>query len=209
MKNIFILLFSFFVFSWFSTSFAEVVVGDPHQTSTTKSRRSLRFETDNEPEGSFYSYREKHRFGLNVGWAGLNGLVGGGLELNLSGSDSAIIGVGTGDGFSTLDGGWKHFLSNNTLSPYFAVGYSRWSHQGKTEIDRTSPNFVYDRLLTGDEKLRGQFVKDIIFSSLGLQYTNLSGSYKGVGGYVEVNFLTSLRPLDLVTVVGAGGLFYF
>ena len=178
---------------------AEVHVKEPHsgEEATLRTRASSD-RTD------FFSFRERHRLGVGLSVGSYSGMAGGGLDLNLSGSDAAVVNVGGGETFTAISGGWKHYLVNSSVSPYFSVGYSRWNQQGKTEITKTNPTFLYDRLLTAEEKEKGVFTKDMVFATGGLQYTMLSGSYQGCGGYLEVAFLTSIRPLEFVPTVGFG-----
>lgn len=153
--------------------------------------------------------REKRKVGVGLTAGGPLGFAGANLEFNVFPDVSVLGGFGLAPEYRAFNFQWKMMLGSGAVAPYFSAGYARWFTTGdRAELSSTTPNFIYERFLTDAEKKRGQFGKNIIFPSLGLQYTQLRGDWMGLSVFVEV---VGLLNIDNFAVVPTGtlGLTYY
>lgn len=219
----------------FQTLFAEAILIEEKEVTSPYSSRGM--TTDKKPqtrievkEGSFFSERTKfseaqanleydsalsmrsqRRVGVGTQIAGQLGMLGLLLELNIMPEDAAVIGFGGGPKYGSLTFQWKHVFGGGTVSPYFTAGYARWysSNKGPTTIGDTNPGFLGTKFLTDDEKKTGNFAKDLMIPSLGLQFNNLRGKFAGTTLFAEVMMIVNLSQLDQVPTGTMGMLYYF
>jgi len=153
--------------------------------------------------------RQKRKVGVGLTAGGPLGFAGANLEFNVFPDVSVLGGFGMAPEYRAFNFQWKMMLGSGATAPYFSAGYARWFTTGdQAELSSTTPNFVYERFLTDAEKKRGQFGKNIIFPTLGLQYTQLRGDWMGLSVFVEV---VGLLNIDNFAVVPTGtlGLTYY
>jgi hypothetical protein len=164
---------------------------------------------------STYDLRLKRKVGIGAAVAGAVGVYGGLIELNFAPDDSVVTGFGGGPRFNSFMFQWKHLLGNTEsdgfIHPYLGFGYSRWfSVSGNnSSMAKTTPSFLGSRFLSEEEKITGRFEKNLLIPSLGLQYFQLDGEYRGLGVFVEVDVILETSDLSPVPTGGVGTIYYF
>ena len=153
--------------------------------------------------------REKRKVGIGLTAGGPLGFAGANLEFNIFPDVSVLGGFGLAPEYRSFNFQWKMMMGSGSVAPYFAAGYARWFTTGDRErLTSTTPNFLYERFLTDAEKRRGHFGKNILFPSLGLQYTQLRSDWLGLSVFVEVVGLLNIDNFAIVPT-GTLGLTYY
>lgn len=153
--------------------------------------------------------RQKHKVGVGLTAGGPLGFAGANLEFNVFPDVSVLGGFGLAPEYRSFNFQWKMMLGSGATAPYFSAGYARWFTTGENKnLSSTTPSFLYERFLTDSEKRRGQFGKNILFPSLGLQYTQLSGEWTGFSVFAEVVMLLNLSNFAPVPT-GTIGMTYY
>lgn len=151
--------------------------------------------------------RDARKIGLGLATGGSLGMYGLNLEINFEDINSAIAGFGGGPGFSTFHVLWKHTFWGDTIAPYFTAGYSRWyNSSGGRNFEQSE---VLERVLTNAQKAEGRFATDFLTGSLGLQYTQLSGSLAGTTLFAELVLLDEVNTGAIVPTGAVGAGYYF
>ncbi len=196
---------SLFVFSPLSK--AAVLVEERGRSVNTSKANVL---TSSESYLSAHQLRSTRRVSVGAQFGGSVGAAGLGIELSFAPQSIAVIQFGGGTSMQSFGAAWKYVFGGTSLAPYSQLGYSHWfgGSEEKKPIQRTSPSFLADRLLTKEEKAAGKFSKDLAVGGFGLQYYQLNGPYVGVSLFAEVDLLLDVtNPNPLAT--GALGLQYF
>jgi len=184
----------------------------PQETQITplSQRSSLRNIYEGQEFGSTFDLRTRRRVGLGGMTSGATGLLGAFIELNLTPSESALIGFGGGPQYRAIHFQWKHIFGGQSFSPYAGIGYARWYNaSGGEPIKNTTPSSLESRFLNEREKQSGQFEVNLLTPNLGIQYNFLSGDYTGLGIFGEVALLTELSDLSPAPTGALGVLYYF
>lgn len=153
--------------------------------------------------------RKKRKLGLGLTAGGPLGFAGANLEFNIFPDLSILGGFGLAPEYRSFNFQWKMMMSSGTVAPYFAAGYARWFTTGsRSSLTSTTPNFLYERFLTNAEKERGEFGKNILFPSLGLQYIQLRGDWTGLSVFAEIVLLLNIDNFAMVPT-GTLGMTYY
>jgi hypothetical protein len=154
--------------------------------------------------------REKRKMAIGfsaLGPAGVGGLL---AEINFLPDTSMTGGFGFGSGFQAFHVGVRHFFGGTWFAPYIGGGFAHWyTTQANGPMDETQPGFLGAKLLNSDQRQRGDFQLNLLYPAAGMQYTQLSGEFAGLGVYVEVDGLLSLTTFAFVPTGSAGALYYF
>ena len=150
--------------------------------------------------------REARKLGVGLVAGGALGFYGLNIEINFEDINGAVVGVGGGDGFSTVNMAWKHVFLGDTVAPYTTLGYSHWYNSGGGNYKNSA---VLERVLTDTEKTSGKFSADFVSGSLGLQYIQLQGSFAGTSLYAEIVLLGEVGRSMLVPTGAVGAGYYF
>lgn len=156
-------------------------------------------------------YRTQRRFGVGLGTAGLQGLIGVLAEINFTANDAIAISFGLGNEYQTFGAKYKYSLGGAWFSPYFSMSLSRWYTAGnaKGEINKTSPSFLSKRFLSDREKQEGRFAETLLSPSMGLQYNQLKGPWAGSSIYAEVVMIFDLDDFVSAPTGEIGYIRYF
>jgi hypothetical protein len=152
--------------------------------------------------------RALRRVGLSTVIAGAYGSLGFQMDLNFTPETGVLIGYGLGDQFTSFSFQVKRMLGGRSVMPYAAIGYASWYSGGSGRFTGESPGFFGDKFLDNEEKMSGRFSESLIFPSVGLQYTQLSGPYAGVSVFLEAQFLFDIDNF-VSAPNGALGVGYF
>ncbi|MCB0393173.1 MAG: hypothetical protein KDD25_01360 [Bdellovibrionales bacterium] len=158
-----------------------------------------------------YEMRELRRMGVGAGVAGVYGITGVHLELNLNPKISPQIGFGLSTEFQTFHIQIKRIFGGESILPYLAVGYARWSNNGEQAggIDKTNPGFVAEQFMSEEEKKKGIVDSHLIYPAAGVQYLVLNGPWAGVGVSAEVDVLVEVDSLEAAATGSIAGTYYF
>lgn len=151
--------------------------------------------------------REARKMGLGLSAGGALGFYGLNIEINFEDTNGAVVGVGGGDGYSTVNMAWKHVFLGDTVAPYTTLGFAHWYDSGGGDAYKNSS--VLERVLTDNEKTSGNFAVDFISGAVGLQYTQLQGSLAGTSLYAEIVLLGDITHGTLVPTGTVGAGYYF
>ncbi len=152
--------------------------------------------------------RESLRMGAGASVGGQLGLWGLNAELNFEDENSAIAGVGAGPGYRSVQLAWKHSFDGDYLAPYYSVGYSHW-YNSDISNDQWKESSILRRVLTADEKRKGQYGTDFVNVSMGLQYNQLSGDFYGFSCYAEIMGMYEIKRSQLIPSGAIGSTYYF
>lgn len=150
--------------------------------------------------------RDARKIGLGLVAGGALGLYGLNIEINFEDINGAVVGVGGGAGYSTVNMAWKHVFLGDTVAPYTTLGYSHWYNSGGGNYKNSA---VLERVLTDTEKTSGKFSADFVSGSLGLQYIQLTGSLAGTSLYAEIILLGEVERTMIVPTGAVGAGYYF
>ena len=177
--------------------------------SVSDSRENRLSQSMKEAE-SGYELRKVRRLAIGIEGAGPLGLGGALLEINFNPDWSAIIGYGGAEGLQALNFAGKYILAGDSFLPYLSAGYARWSSTDRASpINKTTPSFLGDKLLTEEQKNQGEFQENLFVPSLGLQYLQSSGDWAGFSIFTEISFLVDLTHFVAAPTGGIGCLYYF
>ncbi|WP_413289386.1 hypothetical protein [Bdellovibrio sp. HCB337] len=151
--------------------------------------------------------REARKVGLGLSAGGALGLYGLNVEINFEDINGAVVGVGGGDGYSTVNLAWKHVFLGDTVAPYTTLGFAHWYDSSGGDAYKNSS--VLERVLTDSEKSSGRFAVDFISGAVGLQYTQLQGNLAGTSLYAEIVLLGDVTHGELVPTGAVGAGYYF
>lgn len=150
------------------------------------------------------------KIGISATFAGPVGLFGTNLDINFTEDFALSLGVGLSQGFNSFNVHMKRTLGGESFQPYFAAGYSRWSARGNEgSVEQTTPGVLADKFLSDREKRTGEFVENIIYPGLGLQYLTLDGDWQGLGVFAELQVLLDLDDIAVGTTASVGSIYYF
>jgi hypothetical protein len=152
--------------------------------------------------------RENLRMGAGVSVGGQLGVWGLNAELNFEDENSAIAGVGAGPGYRSVQLAWKHSFEGDYLAPYYSAGYSHW-YNSDTSNNQWKESSILNRVLTADEKRKGQFGTDFLNVSMGLQYNQLSGDFYGFSCYAEILGMYEIKRSQVIPSGAIGSTYYF
>ena len=155
--------------------------------------------------------RKKRRVAIGTTVGGALGFLGVNLELNINERTGFIGGYGGGPGYESFTLQMKQYIAGDSFLPFIGVGFSRWfnSDESKGEQINSTPNFLVEKFLSEDEKKTGVFGKNIIYSNIGAQYVNLSGSWAGFSLFGEVMLMVDLESFKAAPNAAAGMMYYF
>ncbi len=153
--------------------------------------------------------RKIRRFGVGLQAAGSLGLGGAILDLNFTPNWSFGAGFGGGEGFQSFMFQGRYVLAGDWLMPYLAFGYTNWASTGKGTITKSTPSYLADKILTGDERQSGQFQKNLFFPSFGLQFMQLHGDWAGFSLFGEISAMLDLTQFVAAPTGSLGVLYYF
>lgn len=144
---------------------------------------------------SAWDFRKTHRVGLGVVAGGAYGIFGAALDLNLSPRWSFGIGTGRGDPFQTVVVSMKRYtnLWDSSWLPFFGLNVSRWENFGSLEpIIETTPSYLGSTFMSEADRSRGKIRSTILNPTLGLQYTQLTGEWRGFVMGIELGVMAQL-----------------
>lgn len=163
--------------------------------------KSKQAETGNE-------FRTIRRVGVGSSIGGTHGIAGFNLDLNFTEQTTFGLGYGLGSPFKAFSMYVRRYFGSTTFSPYFAGGYTRWTHDGDP-TSSTTPNILYDRFLTDEQKKAGKFAKNFLYPALGIQYNQLDGEWAGLAFALELDFLVDVESLKSGTTAGVNCTYFF
>ena len=149
------------------------------------------------------------KIGTGVSVAGVHGLLGLNLELNLRPEISVLGGVGLSKGFHSFNGQIKRSFVGNDITPYVALGYAQWVSKDKGKVNDTVPSFLNDKFLDTDERLSGKFSESLMYGSLGLQFYQLTGDWVGLSLYAEAILIMDIDDVEFAPTFSVGSTYYF
>jgi len=153
--------------------------------------------------------KSQRKVGLGLSAAGVHGLAGVNLELNLRPELSILGGAGLSKGFNSFNAQVKRSFFGNDITPYGALGYAHWMSSGKGEVDETLPSFLSDKFLNKDELSSGDFTESLIYGSLGLQFYQLTGDWVGLSLYAEAVLIMDIDDVEFAPTFSIGSTYYF
>lgn len=153
--------------------------------------------------------RKDRRLGVGVETFGRYGVVGIGFEMNFTALDSATAGFGGGPGYNSVGLGWKHLFGGEALSPYAGFGVARWTGTSKTRVMDSNPRYLESKFLDDKEKNSGQFGKNFLVPSLGLQLNKLRGPSSGAVLFGEIVLLIEASTMAQVPTAAFGAMYFF
>jgi hypothetical protein len=171
--------------------------------------QEVRYQTKSASTGS--EMREIRRVGVGLGAAGVYGVTGAHLELNLNSKLSPQLGVGISTEFQSYHFQLKRVFAGEFLLPYLAVGYARWTNgsgNGKKIIE-SNPGFVADKLMSSADKKAGIIDLHFLFPAAGIQYLVLDGPWSGISINAEVDLLIEAESLEAVPTGALSATYYF
>lgn len=203
---LFALALSTFVFLPSAPAMAKKYVRSAQESDEDSAQsRALFKQADTGPE-----LRKKRRFGAGLQAVGPLGVGGAIIDLNFTPQWSFSAGFGGGEGFQAFMFQGRYVLAGDWFMPYFAFGFTNWSSFGKTgAITKSTPSYLADRLLNGDERAAGEFRKNLIYPSFGLQFLQLSGEWAGFSLFGEISALLDLSQFVAAPTGSLGVLYYF
>lgn len=175
------------------------------------SKTTLHPSTSVKSFSSFYEMRRFKRVGIGLALAGINGLYGTNIELNFTPQTSLVTGFGGGSNFQSFSFAWKNSFYGQYIVPYTMVGYARWYTFGKKgeTITETNPSYLAQQFLDDEQKKEGQFSKDFLAPTFGLQYVQLAGPWIGTSVFAEIALLMDLSSFASVPTGEIGFRYYF
>jgi hypothetical protein len=154
--------------------------------------------------------RDKRKMAIGFSALGPTGYGGFLAEINFLPSTSLVGGYGFGSNFQAFHFGARHIFGGTWFAPYMGAGFAHWSTSSSNgPLTETQPGYLGSKLLSGDQVQRGSFQLNLLYPTAGLQYTQLSGEFAGLGVYVEVDGLLSLSTFAFVPTGSTGLLYYF
>lgn len=144
-----------------------------------------------------FEFRKKRKVGFGVAGAGVWGMLGAHIDLNFSPAYTLHGGVGTGEGFQTFAVQVRKYIPGQSFLPYVSGGIARWytTGNGKGPIKSSTPGFLASRFLNDREKETGIFSEVFIFPSIGIQYYQLNGEWRGSSIFAEINLLIDIDDI--------------
>lgn len=154
--------------------------------------------------------RSSRKVGLGMATAGVYGLIGLNMELNFTPKTGVILGFGLAQGYQTLSLQVKKIIGGQSFLPYISGGYARWYTTGEPDqrFDSTTPDILAEKFLNETEK-QGEFAENLLFGSVGVQYLQLSGSYRGFSLFGEATLLVDIDDVVLAPIGSVGVSYYF
>lgn len=154
--------------------------------------------------------KDLRKVGVGFHVSGPYGALGAQMDLNFSQEFTASVGFGLGDGFNTFNFQVKRVIRGENLLPYGSLGFAKWStnQSGENKYSKTSPGFLADKFLSGDEK-NGMFSEDIFYPGVGIQYLISRGQWAGTSLFAELNLLVDLDKFNSAAVGSLGYMYYF
>lgn len=203
-KSIFTVIIFMLTFSSFAEAKKLVREASEDEDAPAKSRAPFKqAETGTE-------LRKLRRFGAGLQAVGPLGVGGAIIDLNLTPQWSFSAGFGGGEGFQSFMFQGRYVLAGDWLMPYMAFGFTNWSSVGKTGlIKKTTPSYLADRLLSGDEREAGEFRKNLFYPAFGLQFLQLKGEWAGFSLFGEISALLDLSQFVAAPTGSLGVLYYF
>lgn len=156
-------------------------------------------------------FRQIRRVGVGSTIGGINGVFGINLDLNFTATTSFGLSYGVGNPFNAFSFYIRRYMGNQTFSPYFAAGYSRWYQTSDShgQITTSTPSFLAERLLSEEQRKTGKFQKNFLFPALGLQFTQYSGDWAGLALALEVDLLVDIENMVSASTGGINCTYYF
>ncbi len=153
--------------------------------------------------------KRQRRIGLGLSAAGVHGLLGGNLELNLKPELSLMGGFGLSNSFYSFNTQIKRSLYGNDITPYMALGYAHWSNSSDDPVEDTIPSFLGKKFLSDNEISSGEFSENLLYVSLGLQFYQLTGEWIGLSLYAELIGVMDIDDTQVAPTFSLGSTYYF
>lgn len=160
---------------------------------------------------SGFQERSERKIGVGTQVAGSLGILALKGEVNLSPQDSLSAGAGLGSGYQTYGVEIKRVFIGGSFLPFLAAGFSQWYsvlREGQSMLS-SNPEFLASRFLTEEERRTGNFSKSFIYPSVGLQYHQLKGPWRGTSIYAQVLMLMEIERMVSAPTGALGVLYYF
>ncbi|OQW51868.1 MAG: hypothetical protein A4S09_09370 [Proteobacteria bacterium SG_bin7] len=156
-------------------------------------------------------FRTIRRVGIGSSIGGTHGVAGINLDLNFTEETTFGLGYGFGSPFKAFSMYIRRYMGTKAFSPYFAGGYSRWTHDGGPDepVTSSTPNILFDRFLTDEQKKAGKFQKNFLYPALGIQYNQFDGEWAGLAFALEIDFLVDVENLKSGTTGGINCTYFF
>lgn len=154
-------------------------------------------------------FRNVRRVGIGSGIGGTHGIAGLNLDLNFTEETTFGLGYGLGSPFKAFSMYVRRYMGSKTFAPYFAGGYTRWTNDGGTAVNSSTPNLLAERFLTEEQKKAGKFQKNFLYPALGIQYNQLNGDWAGISFALELDFLVDVENLVTGTTGGINCTYFF
>lgn len=152
--------------------------------------------------------RTQNKIGVGAQVGGGLGIGGLNLEINVEDINSALMGVGAGPGYGTVQLLWRRSFEGHYFTPYTTLGWARWYNSGAPEDYKKST--ILERVLTESQKESGRFGVDFVAASVGMQYQELSGEYlPGASFFAEFALLAPLGGFTPLPTGSLGVMYYF
>ena len=154
--------------------------------------------------------RHSRKMGVGLSAAGALGMAGANLEINFTPELSFLGGFGLGTGYQSYHFQVKKVMGGQSILPYLSAGFARWYSTGTPRTRKSIiPGFFSEKFLSDTEIETGKFGENMVYPSLGLQFVQLDGEWKGFSLYAEILILVDIDDMVSQTTGGLGLLYYF
>ncbi len=153
--------------------------------------------------------KSQRKVGLGLAAAGVHGIGGVNLELNLRPELSFLGGAGVSKNFNSFHGQIKRSFFGSDISPYGALGYAHWQSKGSGEVNDSLPGFLKEKFLNPEEIASGEFSESLMYGTLGLQFYQLTGDWVGLSLFAEAIVIMDMDDLKFAPTFSLGTTYYF
>lgn len=155
--------------------------------------------------------RKERRMAIGTAVGGALGFLGAELELNLNSRTGILGGYGGGPGYQAYTIQLKQYLAGDSFLPFLGAGYSRWFNSKGSEdgFKESRPAFLVEKFLKESEKETGLFNVDLVYTTIGAQFVNLTGEWAGFSIFAEVMLMVDIEGLTAAPNGAVGMMYYF